>query len=344
LRRTGIVTAYFTDDPDADEESIPSDFESVLTFAAPDLPRDDWATIEQLTQHPDYRLPPSDHPLFPAWTNRWRQQLGWEQKLGDASPRSAELALAAATDWIGEHRTESTFAWIDLFLAGAGWLPPSDVRNTHQEADATAGALRDPMPGRVGEIYLPEDVERVRCGWGDRLAYFDALLGAFLQGLEDAELGEIMFVLVAHSGEPLGEHGWIGPTPRMMYAEQLHAPLLVRWSGARAGVRQSAFVQAVDLYPTLLEAHAVEPPCSLGISLTSMLQGRSDRERWFTSSSTDGAQALETQLAKLVRQPAGPSELYLKPEDRWDLNNVASRRPEQVELMERTLQWVGKAV
>jgi arylsulfatase A-like enzyme len=128
----------------------------------------------------------------------------------------------------------------------------------------------------------------------------------------------------------------------MMYAEQLHAPLIVRWSGARAGVRQSAFVQPVDLYPTLLEAHGVEPPYSAGIGLTAMLQGRSDRERWYSSSSTDGAQAFETHLAKLIRQPAGPSEFYLKPEDRWDLNNVASRSIEQVEQMERTLQSIGK--
>ena len=52
---------------------------------------------------------------------------------------------------------------------------------------------------------------------------------------------------------------------------------------------------------------------------------------------TSAAQALRTPAWLLVRRHDGRRELYAKPDDRWEANEVANRCPEAVEQLDAAL-------
>ena len=110
--------------------------------------------------------------------------------------------------------------------------------------------------------------------------------------------------------------------------------------------RTNALVQPLDLAPTLLEwfeAPAERFPCD-GASLRPLLHGGAS-PRDFICLGDGPAQAIRTpdRLLVTAREPgpaAAPTapRLYVLPEDRWQINDVAAQSPDEVERLEQQLR------
>jgi choline-sulfatase len=119
--------------------------------------------------------------------------------------------------------------------------------------------------------YGPLSEDRIRgmtASYLRSVAWVDDRIGKLLAGLEERGLtDETVVVFWSDHGFLLGEHGLVAKG--LPFREAVRAPLLVRapdWKPRR----EAALAQAIDLFPTLCEFAAVNPPGSLaGRSLTS---------------------------------------------------------------------------
>lgn len=109
-------------------------------------------------------------------------------------------------------------------------------------------------------------------GYGAEIAYIDASLGTFFDGIRD--LDRFVVSILADHGEALGEHGE-STHGALLYESTLHVPWLVRLPGGRhGGVAIESPVRTVDVAPTmlgLLGAPALEE--ADGVDLSSCLDG-----------------------------------------------------------------------
>ena len=101
--------------------------------------------------------------------------------------------------------------------------------------------------------------------------------------------------------------------------------------------------------PTLLEAFGLPPRPVHGHSLFPLLRGEADVVRPYAAAGVKVGEAIEWAIrtpdwalllpisAAAGAQPPAP-QLYVKPEDRWEVNNVVQHHPELAENLEQTLR------
>ena len=120
-------------------------------------------------------------------------------------------------------------------------------------SDAECAALRATYCGMVSEV--------------------DAAVSRILAQIEEWDLLERTLVIVTGDhGEMLGDHRLLGKEG--YFAEAVHVPLIIRVPGVRGGRRVSAFTEAVDVMPTILEWLGAElPPRRDGHSLLGFCRG-----------------------------------------------------------------------
>lgn len=153
-----------------------------------------------------------------------------------------------------------------LTLAG-NWLAPTDVPDIalhdSRELFGYGGVTRD-------------DVDELRRhlwhGYYAGISYVDAQIGKVVDALDAAELADrTVIVLWSDHGFHLGQHGLWCKTS--CFELDARVPLIiVPPSYSHAGMRTSAIVELLDLYPTLAALCGLTPPESLeGRSLTPLL-------------------------------------------------------------------------
>jgi arylsulfatase A-like enzyme len=105
----------------------------------------------------------------------------------------------------------------------------------------------------------------------------------------------------------------------------------------------------MDLLPTLLESYEITPPPDLhGHSLLSVARGKPVNLREYACSWTrarTGAEwAIRTHQWYLILPmsetdtPPRQPQLYVKPDDRWEVNNVLEQHQEVADHLELTLR------
>jgi arylsulfatase A-like enzyme len=205
-----------------------------------------------------------------------------------------------------------------------------------------------PGPIDVTDITL---LERLQTTYAAAVTQLDAGLGVLVGELrEQGVLEDLAVVVTADRGLPLGEHGVAGEHRPWLHEERVHLPLLLRLpGGAEAGLRVSALTQPVDLLPTLLDLLGQPGPPSHGRSLLPLVRGEKEQVRAYACSGLELGEGLEWALrtpewAFLLPlhtppgdPPRGP-QLYVKPDDRWEVNNVVQHRLEFAERLEQTLR------
>jgi arylsulfatase A-like enzyme len=170
-------------------------------------------------------------------------------------------------------------------------------------------------------------------------------------------MDDTLLVFTSDQGEPLGEHGYVRRFRPWLYEELIHTPLIIRLPHGRGGgSRHLALVQTVDLLPTVVSALGLPPsptdddPASIhGHDLLPLIRGERTKVRDYACLGMDVAEfAIRTHLWHLIvpietdpEEPRSP-ELYRKPEDRWDQNNVLDQHPDVADHLELTLRrYVG---
>jgi arylsulfatase A-like enzyme len=274
--------------------------------------------------------------------------------------RLLEIASDGLDDMIAH---EHALLWMELAGLIPLWRIPAEYLNPYfhqpdpaeeEETDEapvkTLEPWLDPAPGPL-PAPSQESFLRLQSTYAGAVSMFDGVVGWLLEQLSDRKLDqETLVAVTTNHGQALGEHGIIGPYRPWLHDELIHVPLLMRLpGGAEAGRRVATLTQSVDLFPTLLDAFSIAPPPCHGYSLLPLARGdvgavRShvccglrlgEREEW----------ALRTPewsfllpVAAAPDDPPRTPQLYIKPDDRWEVNNVIQHQLELAERFEQTLR------
>ncbi len=203
-------------------------------------------------------------------------------------------------------------------LAGQ-WDAPWEMRNAFADEEDPEPPTEIERP--VGSFDAAQDDPDVLLGYQQsayaQLVVIDQLFGIFLEQLKlNGILDKLSIVFTSPRGYPLGEHGTVGQFNNL-YNETIHVPLMIRRAGPSQsgqpvfGSRHQGMVQFGQLnrmIDGLLDGgfHSV-PFCDVAVS------------------KVDRLSSLHNGKWKLIQNPDTPDEaqLFAKPDDRWDVNNVS---------------------
>ena len=299
---------------------------------------------------------------------------GWDA-IERVSTDEEELPLDAVLEAVGAalerlERRDNWLLWIDLATLLPPWSVPAEFHEAYfsEEADEDEeelDAAEEDEETENSESLIP--LSEVPTGPIDReddrlylslqtsyaaaVSYVDVGIGQLLQALDGMEDGDdILLLVTTDAGQNLGEHGIVGTCRPWLHDELIHLPLLLRLpERAEAGRRIAALTQAVDLAATLADWFQAPLANIHGRSLLPLARGEVESIRPFACAGLQVGDAIEYALRTpewaflLPHQPSAgdaerPPQLYVKPDDRWEVNNVLQHHLELAEQLERTLR------
>ncbi len=231
---------------------------------------------------------------------------------------------------------EPIFAWLDLKGFYGQWDAPVELSESLLDEEDPRYEINTIAP------YMVEhDVEEQAwcdarfaavCRYAAQTMVLDTCVGSLVDLIEELfEGATYRLLLIGTRGYPLGEHGQIGGVDNRLYSEQLQVPLLMKSPDpSRRFTRIERQSKLSDALASELSVTATSEPREYGNSVL--------------LSSTDGTLALKTN-DWFLRLPSSASsddirlpqsevaELYLKPDDRWEQNDVASLKPDVIDAM-----------
>ncbi|MCC6127536.1 MAG: sulfatase-like hydrolase/transferase [Pirellulales bacterium] len=286
-----------------------------------------------------------EHPLavdfdeFIAIDPPWQPQVA-----ADIEQTHLANCFAELIDWLPSAR-EPFFLWCHLASLGTAWDAPLNFREIYRDEDDPELPASAEVPDRfLPENFDPDELLGVSQSYAGQISLLDGCLDALLEELDSIPAGkETLLVVTSPRGFPLGEHRRIGPCDRALYGELLHVPLFVRFPDrAHAAARTQSLVEPADLWASLWQylkigelPHSPTALSWLPIAGQDPSASRHDR---LCMAGEKGERAIRT-TAWFLRA-AGEGELYVKPDDRFEVNNVANRCLEIVEnLQEARVQY-----
>ena len=329
-----------------------------LADAAP--PGDD--LIERLRQHGVHAclILDDSRPAAPGFEAGWdevRRATSFDAVLDEAA--AALEGVAGRDGWL---------IWVDLAPLIPPWETPEEfvapyfqdepeeemedqeTEDVPEEEEEPLTPLSEPPAGRID----PDDdvlFVQIQGSYAGAVTRLDDGVGRLLERLlalnpED----DVLIVLTADHGQALGEHGVVGPAPPTAHEETTHLPLILRLPGGdEAGRRVAGLTQAADLTPTLADVFEAELPSAHGRSLLPLVYGDAEEVRPYVCSvARDGDEAewgLRTPEWTLLLparpeadEPLQGARLYVRPDDRREVNDVLQHHQELAEGLAKTLR------
>lgn len=253
-----------------------------------------------------------------------------------------------------------------LWLKSAGvpvpWLPPHELAAAYLEDDELSERQDDESDWRVSQAM-----------YAGYVSLLDHWLGELLEGIERHFKDDPPLLIVTaaqgslvHDLEPLLdqlrrsarklEAGEATPfSARELQNEIVHTPFFVSLPGGdAAGTRRDELVQTVDLAPTLLEWFGLKTEAAdcEGKSLLPLLQGEGPWQREYACMGEgDRLYGIRTAdyhcVAELLvdnsqsAEEEGQAErvqLYIKPDDFWEVNDISGQAPDIAASLTATLR------
>ncbi len=247
--------------------------------------------------------------------------------------------FAAAASQLGE-LSKPTMIWLHTCGLAKTWDAPVTSRTRYAaEEDPDAYDSAEVPCLRLEAEYDPDELLRYVHAYAGQVTSWDECLGGFLQAIEDQGLAEdTLLIVMGARGFPLGEHRHVGGyrvegQGEPLYGELVHVPCVMRIKGDSAARRSLAFVQPPDVFSVLVNwfndsgsAGGLHLPQEVAVarSRPGELRNRAaivgEGEEW----------AIRTSNWFLRSTLAESPELYVKADDRWEVNDVADRCPDVV--------------
>jgi arylsulfatase A-like enzyme len=278
----------------------------------------------------------------------------------DATPleRTLEATVAALEELADNSRW---LCWVDLPSLHPPWDVAAEFTQPYLavESDEDEGPDEpfEPLLNPTIGLFDREDLElweRLHSTYAGVVTYVDTGLGLLFEEMKKLGLyDDLMLIFTAWCGLALGEHGIVGECLPWLHDEVVHMPLILRQAGGTdGGLRINALTQPVDLAATLLDYFGVGGHLAGAYCLLPLLRGEVNEIRPHCVSKWSLGRAEERSLRTLqhalvlpVQQPPDSPQravqLYLKPEDRWECNNVVQHHFEVAEEMERVLRAIS---
>jgi arylsulfatase A-like enzyme len=292
-------------------------------------------------------------------------RIGTRQAFGQAHTGSLaewEASIQAVRKTLPKlAREQRWLLWVELPSLTPPWCVPDESLGPYfppgpqeEGAEPLTPWLDPPAGPCAGD---EQTWQRVQNTYAAAVTYLDEQLGLLGEHLDHHGLTDkLLLCLTADRGLALLEHGVIGECRPWLHDELVHLPLLLRLPGAaEAGRRIFALTQPVDLVPTLLGALEVPVPETLhGHDLLPLARGEVERVRPYACTGLRHGDRLEWSLRTLdwafllpirlaVDDPPRGAQLYVKPDDRWEVNNLIQQHLELTEKAETTLRAYAAA-
>ena len=274
-----------------------------------------------------------------------RVPLDAADRADDNESTQLERLFGTAIDWLAAPRAPFCL-WVHARAMAGDWDAPYALRSQFADEE-------DPPPPdfvavpdlRLAEDHDPDELLGIAHAYAGQLTLLDRCLGALVDHLHQSGLAETtQLTVLAARGFPLGEHRRVGECDGALYNELVQIPWVMRFPDGLGRLdRSQALVQPADLPGTLLDWLGLDR-AQLGSgranSLLPIVRGAVEAIRDRAHMISDAEQALRTR-AWLLRQPVGgPAELYAKPGDRWEVNEVANLCGEVVAGLQAALAQI----
>jgi arylsulfatase A-like enzyme len=155
--------------------------------------------------------------------------------------------------------------------------------------------------------------------------------------------GDGVVIVTSGRGIALGEHGYVG-FPTSLHEELVHLPLIIAWpDGRHAGRRVSALTQPMDLAPTIAELLGAPwtpegEPVTHGRNLLPLIESPLATLRSSVLIRNGEAIGIRTpNWYYLSDSRFDECRLFVKPDDRWEVNDVHRHHPAICEELESLL-------
>lgn len=252
----------------------------------------------------------------------------------------AEL-FATVLGWL-ERAPEPFLLWVHSQGMQGSWDAPLEFRNQFaDEEDPLPPEVVTPPIRRLDADYDPDDLLGLQHAYAGQVCLLDICLGALLDAVEAfAGQDDTLLMMTSPRGYPLGEHGRIGACDDSLYGELLHVPCLTRFpDGAGASARCQHLVQPPDVFASLFDWLEMSVDNS-SVWGSSMLPADEDVRPPLGDRAcaiSEGHSAIRTPAWFLHRDADSRRELFAKPDDRWEANEVADRCVETVDELEAAM-------
>ena len=282
----------------------------------------------------------------------------------DIEQTQVALFFAEAINWFEASR-RPFFLWLHTGSLGRIWDAPLEFREQYADEDDPEPATWSEPPNRVlAENFDPDELLSITHAYAGQVSLVDQLLGSLTAVIAERGLNEnTLLVCFSPRGFPLGEHHRVGPCDDALYSELTHVPLLMRAPVAflKPG-RTQALVQPADIAASILDFCGLENEGSsnsarrlagIGRSLMPLLRGEqvddfdracivggSRQEAIVTpawslraSSALDAGTPNDDAVAAEGIPTNSHAELFVKPDDWFEVNEVSNRCGEVVEQL-----------
>ena len=224
--------------------------------------------------------------------NYMRNVSDWQGEEDHFAPRTCQ----AACDWLERnHDQGSFFLYLDAFDPHEPWDPPRKYVDLY-ESDYDGESIIYPNYAPAC-AYTDAEQQHMRALYAGEASMVDHWVGRLLDRVDQLGLsGSTAIIFTSDHGFLHGEHGIFGKsiidtsTGKLyyeavpMYDLIAHIPLLIRLPGQRDRRDIDAFVQTIDMAPTILDMASVEAHGLHGSSLLPLANGTGDPIREFAVS------------------------------------------------------------
>jgi arylsulfatase A-like enzyme len=260
------------------------------------------------------------------------------------------FAVAAEVVKTGGQR----LVWCHAGSLGVAWDAPGEFREAYVDPDDPAPPAGAGVPAvDIDADTDPDLVVGIRQAFAGQLTLLDHCLGRLLDALPvDGDVGWTV-VVAGLRGLPLGLHRRVGTAPLAPYGELVHVPAIIADAhGRMAAQRYGGLSLHADLGVTLVELvsgvpGAVDPSRPMqGRSLVGLLESWSALERDRVIVTGSAGVAVVTPAWQFVRAaPCGaggpaPGRLFAKPDDYFEVCDVADRCPAVAEELQKIAEAV----
>lgn len=232
------------------------------------------------------------------------------------------------------------FLWCHTRGMAGAWDAPLGLRNALVEPGDPAAFPGTQWPCQThGEDHDPDEVLSFSCAYAGQVMLLDECIGNLIGHFkQEGLLDDTLLVLLGARGFPLGEHFQLGPHRPLLYNETIHVPWLMSFpNGMGSSTRSPTLVQPADLPSTLLAHLRVNSPWRLvdGGNLMDQINTDLVQFRELVCLTATDQYAIRTPAWYLRLPRAEPVELFAKPDDHWEVNEVSHQRGDVIAGLQR---------
>ena len=263
--------------------------------------------------------------------------LQWERPAVAAAKASQTRlgdVFATAGEALGKP-DQPQFLWVHAAGMNAAWDAPRELREqVTAEDDPTPQEFVAPPALVLKENYDPDDVLGIVQAYAAEVLAFDENLGTLLATVSAAcDPANTLLILTSPRGYALGEHLAVGAAGDALRGELLQVPLLIRYPSASTRlVRLGGLHHPPDVHSLVTAAVQSNETIDLENTAHPMVVASAGNEL-----------SLRTEHWFYRQRRAGEEyarQLYAKPDDRWEVNEVSQRAADVVEAFHELACWI----